>query len=217
MIGLYILSILNFLFIIGLSFIIINHFHQFQREQKAFKKFLKINNKFLESTSECVNNLYNYISNNSNKDEQQIKPDDCAKHILKTYCNQGFNSDINDIFILNQPLSLFVCVRCSNHYIYSLVKNGLDLNKSVKVQVTKKGKKAYMYPLQFLIDRDRLDVIKKLHTDNKINIDINIKSNDNKEVTVYEYCIRNDKYHIAKFIGENSKSSVPLIDKEKLN
>ena len=217
MIGLYTLSILNFILLIILGFVIINYFNQFKKEQKVFKKFLKLNNKFLESTSKCITNIHNYISNEERNNDNSTSPDEIAQHILKEYCSGETKEDINNLLIVDQPLSLFVCVRCSSEYVYRLVKNGLDLNKSVRVKVTKKGKKAYMYPLQFLIDKDRLDVIKKLHTDNKINIDINIKSNDNKEVTVYEYCIRNDKYHIAKFIGENSKSSVPLIDKEKLN
>ena len=219
MIALYILTTLNFLFISILTCIILYYFGEFKKEQLKYKKFLKLNNKFIRITSECINNIQNYIQRNDQEDIMNISnpkdADEIAEHLINVICEKRPEQNLNHLDVGKQPLSFFLCVHCSDKYIYKLVEKGLDLNKRVGVISDKKGRKKLYYPLQFLIDMNRLDVIKNLYENNKLNLSIDIK----KETTAYEYCIKKDKNDIAEFISQqySSETDSTLINKKRLN
>ena len=206
-----ILTMINLFFIILLCSIVVHFFNRYKDDQKKFRKFLKLDIKFKKFIGEYIENSYNHFENK--KSEKQINsPDDIAALVLLKISNDD-EIDINYIHISNMPLSLFLCIHCSDKYVYKMVEKGLDLNKTVLVTTDRDDNKTPIFPLRFLIDAQRLNVIKKLHKENKINININIE----EDTSSYEYCIRTDNYDIAEYIQQNSNLSIPLMNKKSLN
>ena len=232
MIGIYTLLILNIIFtfllcliILGLynnyredqkniTNMILNNFSNIQKQQAKYKKFLKMNAELLEVIKECILNIRSVLKT----DEKDINMSDfnssneVAEYILNEIYKDP-NKNINNISILNQHISLFLLSQCDSVYIYKFVEKGLDLNILVPVIINEKGKKELIPPLRFLIDFGRLDVIKELHKNNKINIDINIYDN----ITAYEYSIETHKKEIAEYIEQYFVPNTTLINKKRLN